>query len=177
MPDADQLGEGITAYRSSSVWNDMLTEQQIQEIHREALRYPLKRAAAAEALKVVQRACGWVSDEHLCEAAALLDMTPAEMDSIATFYSLIYRRPVGRHVILICDSVSCYVMGYESLRDALLARLGIERLGQTSPDGRFTLLPVPCLGACDLAPAILIDQDLHGPVEATRLDEILERYE
>ena len=154
----------------------MLTPEQRDEILNEASHYPLKRAAAAEALKLVQRAHRWVSDEHLAEVAALLDMTPAELESIATFYSLIFRRPVGRHVILICDSVSCWVMGYEGLRDALLKQLGIEQVGQTSADDRFTLLPVPCLGACDRAPAMMIDEDLHGPVEVEKVREILERY-
>ena len=154
----------------------MLTQAQIDEIRAEAAHYPRKRAAAAEALKLVQRAHRWVSDEHLTEVAALLEMTPAELESIATFYSLIFRRPVGRHVILICDSVSCWVIGYENLRDALLKQLGIERLGQTTADDRFTLLPVPCLGACDRAPAMMIDEDLHGPVEVEKVREILERY-
>ena len=99
----------------------MLTPEQRDEILNEVSHYPLKRAAAAEALKIVQRAHRWVSDEHLAEVAALLEMTPAELESLATFYSLIFRRPVGRHVILVCDSVSCWVMGYENLRDALLA--------------------------------------------------------
>jgi NADH-quinone oxidoreductase subunit E len=102
-------------------------------------------------------------------------MSPDELDGVATFYNLIFRRPVGRHVILICDSVSCWIMGYEALREAFHARLGV-RLGETTADGRFTLLPIVCLGACDHAPTIMIDEDLHHDVDAARLDSLLERY-
>lgn len=154
----------------------MLSEQVIESIHQETRHYPRKRAAAAEALKIVQRAHRWINDEHLAQVAGLLDMTVAELDSIATFYNLIYRQPVGRHVILICNSVTCWIVGYENLLAELLKRLGIERLGQTSADERFTLLPVPCLGACDRAPAMMIDEDLHGPVVLGNLDAILEKY-
>ena len=126
--------------------------------------------------QIVQRRRGWVSDETLRDAAGVLGMTAEELEAVATFYSLIFRRPVGRHVILICDSVSCWVMGYENLRDALLKQLGVEQLGQTSADDRFTLLPVPCLGACDRAPAMMIDEDLHGPVDVERIGEILAKY-
>ena len=97
---------------------------------------------------------------------------------MATFYSLIFRRQVGRHVILVCDSVSCWVMGYENLKERLLKRLGLSQLGQTTTDGRFTVLPAACL-ARDRAPAMMVDGDLYGPVEEGRdggLEGILGRY-
>ncbi len=138
--------------------------------------YPQKRAACIEALKVVQQHRGWVSDEALDEVAELLEMTPDELDGVATFYNLIFRKPVGRHVILICDSVSCWIMGYDNLRDHLKSRLGID-LGGTTPDGRFTLLPSVCLGACDHAPVMMIDDDLHLDLTPERIDQILAGYE
>jgi NADH-quinone oxidoreductase subunit E len=155
----------------------MLSAEETREITAELLHYEVKRAACLEALKIVQRHRGWVSDESLRDIAALLEMTPDELDSIATFYSLIFRRPVGRHVILVCDSVSCWIMGYEQVLGALTAQLGIS-LGETTPDGRFTLLPISCLGACDRAPALMVDDDLYGNVGATPEDlvAILERY-
>jgi NADH-quinone oxidoreductase subunit E len=153
----------------------MLTDEERQEIAAELPRYPEKRAACVEALKIVQRRRGWVSDESLREVAELLEMTPDELDGVATFYNLIFRRPVGRHVILLCDSVSCWIMGGTDLRQRLQERLQI-RPGETTADGRFTLLPVVCLGACDRAPAMMIDDDLHGDLTAQRLDAILERY-
>jgi len=153
----------------------MLTEDEKREIEMELGRYPEKRAAAPEAMKIVMRRTGWISDDDLREIAAFLQMSPAELDGVATGYNLIFRRPVGRHVILICDSVSCWIMGYEPLREHLMAKLGIG-LGQTTPDGRFTLLPVCCLGACDHAPAMMIDEDFHGDLDAAGIDRILEAY-
>jgi len=154
----------------------MLTEKERQEIEAEIPRYPQKSAVCIEAMKIVQQHRGWVSDEAIRDIAELLQMTPEELDGIATFYNLIFRKPVGRHVIFICDSVSCWIMGYERMREHLTARLGIG-LGETTRDGRFTLLPIVCLGACDHAPALMIDNDLHGDLDPEKIDTILENYE
>ena len=153
----------------------MLTAEECREIEGEAAQYAQKRAAAPEALKIAQRSRGWVSDETLRHVAALLDMTPDELDGIATFYNLIFRRPVGKHVIFVCDSVSCWVMGYEKMLEHLEKRLGVK-LGSTTADGLFTLLPIACLGACDHAPAMMIDDDLYGDLTPEKIDEILSRY-
>jgi len=123
----------------------------------------------------VQRRRGWVSAEDLRDVAEFLGQTPAELENVATFYNLIFREPVGRHVILICDSVSCWVMGYAPMLNHLNGKLGLT-LGRTSADGRFTLLPVPCLGICDHAPAMMIDGDLHTDLTPEKIDGILERY-
>jgi NADH-quinone oxidoreductase subunit E len=154
----------------------MLTDEEKRAIDAEARQYEQRRAAVAEALKIVQERRGWVSDEDVRDVADFLGMTPAEVDSIATFYSLIFRRPVGRHVILVCDGVSCWVTGCEPIREHLAARLGIGP-GQTTPDGRFTLLPAACLGQCEKAPALMIDKDIHGNLTPEKVDEILARYE
>jgi NADH-quinone oxidoreductase subunit E len=154
----------------------MLIAEDIREIQAELGHYPVRRAAAPDALKIVQRRRGWVSDEDLRAVADLLEMSPEELEEVATFYTLIFRKPVGRHVILLCQSASCWVMGYENLLERLKARLGVD-FGQTTADGRFTLLPVPCLGACDRAPAMMIDEDLHGPVDGQSIDAILGKYE
>jgi NADH-quinone oxidoreductase subunit E len=153
----------------------MLSDAERREIEAESRRYEQKRAACVEVLKVVQRHRGWVADDHLRDVAAWLGMTPDELDGVATFYSLIFRRPVGRHVLLLCDSVSCWLMGYERLRGHLAERLRTG-LGETTADGRFTLLPVPCLGACDGAPALMVDDELYVDVDPARLDAILMRY-
>jgi NADH-quinone oxidoreductase subunit E len=134
-----------------------------------------KRAAATDALRLVQKRCGFVSDRHLVEVATLLEMSPAELDGVATFYNLIFRRPVGRHVILLCDSVACWLMGETAARAHLHDRLSI-RPGETTADGRFTLLPIVCLGHCDHAPAMMVDEDQYGDLDAARLDAILDRY-
>ncbi|MBI2384310.1 MAG: NADH-quinone oxidoreductase subunit NuoE [Gammaproteobacteria bacterium] len=156
----------------------MLTPEEIKEIEHELAHYEQPAAATIEALKIVQKHRGWVSDEAVADIAAKLGTSPASVDSVATFYNLIYRRPVGRHVIHVCDSVSCWVMGQTRLSDALQQRLGVK-LGETTTDGRFTLLPICCLGTCDRAPAMLIDQDTHRDLESVedhRLDAILEKY-
>jgi len=156
----------------------MLSPQEIQAIEADFAHYPDRQALSVEALKIVQRQRGWVSDETLADVAEFLQMSPAALDAVATFYNLIFRQPVGRHVILVCDSVSCWIMGYESLRDHLQRRLGIA-FGQTTPDGRFTLLPSCCLGACERAPVLMIDDDLHGlppAIDPAQIDAILERY-
>ncbi len=154
----------------------MLTPEEMAEIEAEYTHYRQKRAACVEALKAVQRRRGWVSDESLSDLADFMEMTTDELDSIATFYNLIFRKPVGRHILLVCTSVSCWVMGYEQILDHIQERLGIG-LGETTADGRFTLLPNVCLGACDLAPAVMIDEDLHGNLDTQKIDEILAKYE
>ena len=151
----------------------VLTEEERLEIEAELHQYAQKRAVCIDALKIVQRRRGWVSDESVRDLAEFLEMTPDELDSVATFYNLIFRKPVGRRVILICDSVSCWIMGYDRIREHLTARLGIA-LGETSADGEFTMLPIACLGACDHAPALMIDEALHQDLEPQKLDRILE---
>jgi len=116
---------------------------------------------------------GFLSDEALEEAAALLGMTPLEMEELATFYTFIYREPVGKYVIHVCDSIICWMDGYESIRDHLSRKLGIN-MGETTSDGLFTLLPVCCIGYCDRSPAILINRKVYGPLTLEKLDTILE---
>jgi NADH-quinone oxidoreductase subunit E len=154
----------------------MLTEEEKREIDKEIEKYRHKRAAGPEALKIVQKHRGWISDESISDIAQYLDMTDDELDSVATSYDLIFRKPVGRHVILLCDSVSCWIMGYEGIFDYLKSKLGIT-FGQTTTDGRFTLLPVACLGACDKAPVMMVDETLHVELDREKIDELLEQYQ
>lgn len=152
-----------------------LTPEEMAEIDHEIALVPMRRAAAIEALKIVQHHRGWISDESLQAVAGYLEISPEELDSVATFYNLVFRRPVGRNIILLCDSISCYVMGYEKIREQIRERLGIG-FGQTTPDGRFTLLPNACLGTCDHAPALMINNELFRDVKEEDLEEILDRY-
>jgi NADH-quinone oxidoreductase subunit E len=164
------------------MWTDeekqsMLTAEERQEIEAELGRYPYptRQAVCIDAMKIVQRHRGWVSDESLRDIGELLEMSAADLDGVATFYNLIFRKPVGRHVVMICDSVSCWIMGYDRIREHLTKRLGIA-LGQTTGDGRFTMLPIVCLGTCDHAPAMMIDEDLHRDLTPEKLDAILANY-
>jgi len=153
----------------------MLTTEEIKEIEHAIKLVPYKKAASVEALKVVQEHRRWISDESLRDVAQFLDMSPEELDSVATFYNLIFRKEVGKHVILVCDSISCWVMGYENLRDEIFKRLAVQ-YGETTTDGQFTVLPNCCLGTCDCAPALMIDHDLYRNVKPEQLDEILNKY-
>jgi NADH-quinone oxidoreductase subunit E len=153
----------------------MLTAEEIRKIDHEIALVPVRRAACIEALKIVQEHRGWISDESLQAIATHMAMSTEELDSVATFYNLIFRKPVGRNIILLCDSISCYVMGYEKIYEHLKEQLHIK-FGETTPDARFTLLPNACLGACDHAPALMINNDLYKDLTNNELDEILKNY-
>jgi len=153
----------------------MLTAQEKNEIDHAISTMPYRKAACIEALKVVQDHRRWISDDSLREVADYLGMSVDELDSVATFYNLLFRRPVGRHIILVCDSISCWVMGYEQLRKSLSEKLGVG-YGEMTKDGCYTMLPNPCLGTCDCAPALMIDNDLYRNVKLDELDTILAKY-
>ena len=153
----------------------MLTPEERQEIEAELARYPTKQAVCIDAMLTVQRHRGWVSDESLRDLADFLGMSVEDLDGVASFYNLIFRKPVGRHIIMVCDSVSCWIMGYDRIRDELSRRLGVK-IGETTADGRFTLLPIVCLGTCDHAPAMMVDGELHRDLDPQKLDGILEKY-
>ena len=153
----------------------MLTPEERQEIEAEFPHYPNKRAVCLDAMKVIQRHRGWVSDESLRDLGEMLDMTADELDGVATFYNLVFRKPVGRHIVLICDSVSCWIMGYEKLCQRLTSRLEVN-LGGTTADERFTILPIVCLGTCDHAPVMMVDNDLYRDVDPDKIDEVIENY-
>lgn len=155
---------------------ESLSAEELGAIDAEIAHLPDRPSAAIEALRIVQAHRGWVSDESLHAIARHLEMSAAELDSIATFYNLIFRKPVGRHVIMVCDSISCFIMGCDKVRNALTEQLGIQP-GETTADGRFTLLPIVCLGACDKAPTLTIDEELFGNVDADDLPGLLERFE
>jgi NADH-quinone oxidoreductase subunit E len=153
----------------------MLTDEERKAIEEEVGRCEQRTGASVEALRIVQGHRGFVSDDALKAVAEFLDMTPEELDGVATFYPFIFRKPVGRHVIFICDGVACWVMGFESVLGRITARLGIG-LGETTEDGRFTLLPISCIGACDHAPALMIDGKLYRDLDMEMIDEILDQH-
>lgn len=153
----------------------MLTVEEREEIDAKLADYPNTQAVAIEAMLIIQRRQGWVSDEKLRDLSEVLRLSVANLDGVATFYNLIRRRPVGRHVALICDSVSCWIMGSDRMRDHLCSTLGTP-VGGTTSDGQFTLLPIVCLGACDHAPAMMIDGTLHEDLNEQKIEEILTQY-
>ena len=154
----------------------MLTVEERQEIATKLAEYPTRQAMSIESMLIVQRHRGWVSDESLRDLCELLGMRADELEAVATFYNLIFRRPVGRHVILVCNSVTCWMLGADALRDRVATAANL-RVGETGADGRFTVLPIVCLGACDHAPALMVDGDLHRDVEPAHVEEILRGYQ
>jgi len=149
-----------------------LTEEEIKEIEHEMELYPDRQAVGLEALKIVQKHQGWVSDESLLAISKYLDLPVADLESVATFFNLVYRQPVGKNVILFCNSVSCWIMGCDDMRTHINEKLGVD-FGETTEDGTFTFLPVPCLGDCDRAPVMMIGDDLHRNLTSEKINQII----
>ncbi len=152
-----------------------LSASERSAIEHEMHHYEDPRAASIEALKIVQKARGWVPDGAADAIGEILGIPASDVEGVATFYSQIFRQPVGRHIIRVCDSMTCYVGGYEGVLAGIKEQLGIVP-GQTTADGRFTLLPVCCLGNCDKAPAVMIDDDTFGNLNADGVAQLLEAY-
>ena len=152
--------------------NAVLSAEVLVEIDKEISHAPYRSAVAIDALKIVQQYHGWVSDERLNALADYLGMSSADLDGIATFYSLIYRRPVGEQVISLCDSVTCWIKGYNKLQQHISDGLDIP-LGGTTEDKKYTFLPAPCLGACDRAPVMMVGDELHQDLDEDKIDQIL----
>jgi NADH-quinone oxidoreductase subunit E len=152
-----------------------LSDSERSAIEHELHHYEDSRAASIEALKIVQKARGWVPDGAIAAIGEIIGIPASDVEGVATFYSQIFRQPVGRHIIRVCDSMVCYIGGHESVVSSIQQQLGIG-LGETTSDGRFTLLPVCCLGNCDKAPALMIDDHTFGDVQPDNVTELLESY-
>ena len=152
----------------------MLSKELIEMLQQEIASADHPRELVVDVMFALQNYYGYLTDEALEEGARLLDLTPLELEELATFYDFIYREPVGRFVIHICDGVVCWMNGYGSVVNYLCEKLGIKP-GETTSDGLFTLLPTACLGYCDLSPAMLINGRAYGPLTPEKIDDILER--
>lgn len=139
-------------------------------------KYPDKRSLLLPALWLVQEARGWVSDGSVSEVATQLDLTPAYVRGVVTFYTMYHTHPVGRHFIQVCTTSPCGMCGAGDVVRALLQHTTCGDLGATSPDGRFTVSEVECLGACGFVTPIIIDDDFIDSVTPERVPEILARY-
>ncbi len=132
------------------------------------------REKAIDVMFEIQELQGWMSDEAMVDAAGLLGMSPLELEELATFYDYIYRSPVGKYVIKVCDSTVCWLEGHQRVLDYISSRLGITP-GETSADGLFTLLPVCCIGYCDRAPAMVINKRVFGSLTPEKIDRVLDQ--
>lgn len=153
---------------------NMLPEALLEGLQKRIAETEHSRELVVDIMFALQNYYGYLSDEALEEGARLLDLTPLELEELATFYDFIYREPVGKFVIHICDGVVCWMNGYGSVVNYLFQRLGIKP-GETTADGLFTILPTACLGYCDLSPAMLINGKAYGPLTPEKIDDILER--
>jgi len=151
-----------------------LSLTEIREINAEMSHYEDKAAVSIEALRIVQKHRHWVSDECLVAVAELLDVSPAQLEAVATFYNLIYRQPVGKTVIHYCNSVTCWMLGSDQVQERLCRHLNAG-LGEMSADGEYTILPIVCLGACDHAPVVMVGNELLLSVTEDAINEIFKR--
>ena len=151
----------------------MLSEKARERIEALKRQYPSPRSALLPALYVAQEEHGWLSPEVMAEVAQVMDLPPVEVASVASFYTMLYKQPVGQHVIQVCTNIACSLLGAEHIVEYLKRRLGIE-VGETTPDGRFTLLTVECLGSCGTAPMMQVDDKYYENLTEERIEEILE---
>ena len=140
-------------------------------------KYPTKQACLLPALWMVQEAQGWISEPAIGEVAEVLGLTPAYVKGVVTFYTMYHTHPVGRHFIQVCTTSPCNICGAEDVVKALLQHTGCGELGATSPDGRFTVIEVECLGACGFTTPIMIGDDFIESVTPDKIAAILQRYE
>jgi NADH-quinone oxidoreductase subunit E len=144
-----------------------------EKLQEEIARVEHPRELAIDVINALQEHYGYFSDEALDQASDLLGLTPLELEELATFYTFIYREPVGKYVIHVCDSLICWMENGENLVAHLKDKLRIG-MGETTADGLFTLLPVCCIGYCDRAPAILVNRKVHGPLTVETLDRLID---
>jgi NADH-quinone oxidoreductase subunit E len=152
----------------------MLTEDKIRELTERVRAHEHAEETLIDVMHAVQEAYGYLSDEAVGVVSDITGVPPVDIEGLATFYNLFYRHPVGRKVIHVCDSISCWVVGYVNIFEHLKSSLGVE-LGGTTEDGAFTLLPICCLGACHEAPAMMVGGVIYGNLTPSRIDEILDK--
>jgi NADH-quinone oxidoreductase subunit E len=152
-----------------------LSEATRDEISRQKERYPSARSAILPALWAVQHELGYLAPEGMEEVARILDMAPSEVQAVATFYSMYFQRPAGRHTVMVCVNVACALRGADDVVAYLERALGCPS-GSTTADGMFTWQStIECLGACGYAPMMQIDHRFHENLTPAKIDAILDR--
>jgi len=152
------------------------SEKALEQVRELLTHYPDRQAAVIPTLHLAQEEFGHITQEVEDYVARLLDLPPTDVHQVFTFYTMFRSEPVGKYHIKVCESVACHIMGATNVLDYLRKKLGID-VGQTTPDGRFTLTTVECLGACEMAPMMQVNDDFYGPLDEKKLDEILESLE
>ncbi|MEW6323921.1 MAG: NADH-quinone oxidoreductase subunit NuoE [Nitrospirota bacterium] len=146
-----------------------------RELQELAARYPVKRTALLHGLRLVQEEAGYLTEAGMRDVADVLELTPHEVYDVATFYTMLHLRPKGEYLLQVCRTLPCALCGAESLLAHLEERLGI-RDGETTPDGKFTLMTVECLAACDKAPVMQVNDDYYESLTLERVDQLIEQW-
>ena len=154
----------------------MLSQTACQQIQNMMGKYPRKRSALIPALQLAQKEAGYLSDEIVSEIARMFSLTPSEVHEVASFYTMLYKKPVGKYVIQVCTNISCLLCNAEGIMEHLTKRLGIQP-GQTSPDKKYTLVEVECLGSCGTSPVIQINDEYYEDLTPEKIDQILDNLE
>ena len=161
---------------TTETYQPVFTGEPLQRLEDAQGRYPTKQAALLPALWIVQEERGWISDASMSEVAGLLGLTPAYVKGVVTFYTMYHQHPVGKHFVQVCTTSPCNLCGAEDVVRALLSATGAGELGATSPDGKWTIIEVECLGACGFATPVLVDDDLIENVTVAKIPDIVKRY-
>jgi NADH-quinone oxidoreductase E subunit len=148
----------------------------LEELQAILSRYPTKQAALLPALWVVQRERGWISDRNMAEVAEALGITPAYVKGVVTFYTMYHQHPVGRNFVQVCTTSPCNICGAEGVVKAFLEQTGATDPGATSPDGKWTIIEVECLGACGFATPVLVNDDFIERVTPDKVAALVKKY-
>jgi len=151
----------------------VLSENVKAEIKQFKGKYPDPKSALLTALHVAQREHGWLSPEVMRDVAEVMDLPPTEVASVASFYTMFNRQPVGKNLIQVCTNISCSLLGAEHIVEYLKDKLGID-VGETTPDNKFTLAIVECLGSCGTAPMMQVNDTYYESLTEEKIDQILE---
>ena len=151
----------------------MLSESACQQIQDLISKYPEKRSALIPSLYIVQKELGYIPQDTMREVARIFEISPNEVHEVASFYTMFHRKPVGKYVLQVCTNISCQLCNAEGIMDHLTKKLGIKP-GETTPDNKFTLLEVECLGSCGTSPVVQINEDYHEDLTPGKLDTILD---
>ena len=166
----------VTPLPSGAAYEPVFTGRALEQLQQILPRYPVKAGALLPALWLVQQARGFISDQNMVEVAELLGLTPAYVRGVVTFYTMYHLHPVGRNFVQVCTTSPCNLCGAEGVVEAFLKHTGARELGSTSPDGRWTISEVECLGACGFATPVMINDDFVEHVTPEQVPEIVARY-
>jgi NADH-quinone oxidoreductase E subunit len=163
----------MSTHTSTAPYQPVLVGKRREELDNVLKRYPTKMAALLPALWMIQDDRGWIPDEGINEVAAALELTPAYVRGVLSFYTMYHQHPVGRHFIQVCTTSPCNCCGAEDVVKAFLDKTGCKELGVTSPDGKFTVIEVECLGACGFPTPVMINSEFLESVSPERVPSIL----